>query len=119
MERYTFQVYVFYHHIYLINFNDLYSPVFYICGPGSSVGIVTDYGLEGPGSNDCLLCSMDSVRKLEFTRRFVHISLVPVKIFFFGAKFGTGANDLPSAVLTVIEPRRKCYCFVLSQTFSK
>ena len=22
-----------------------------ICGPGSSVGIVTDYGLDGPGSN--------------------------------------------------------------------
>ena len=21
------------------------------CGPGSSVGIVTDYGLDGPGSN--------------------------------------------------------------------
>ena len=32
----------------------------YICGPGSSVGIVTDYGLEGPGSNpggDEILCS--------------------------------------------------------------
>jgi hypothetical protein len=24
---------------------------FYINGPGSSVGIVTDYALEGPGSN--------------------------------------------------------------------
>ena len=23
----------------------------YICGPGSSVGIVTDYGLDSPGSN--------------------------------------------------------------------
>jgi len=22
-----------------------------ICGPGSSVGIATDYGLDGPGSN--------------------------------------------------------------------
>jgi len=22
-----------------------------VCGPGSSVGIVTDYGLDGPGSN--------------------------------------------------------------------
>ena len=22
-----------------------------VCGPGGSVGIVTDYGLEGPGSN--------------------------------------------------------------------
>ena len=23
----------------------------YVCGPGRSVGIATDYGLEGPGSN--------------------------------------------------------------------
>ena len=27
------------------------SYTFNNCGPGSSVGIVTDYGLEGPGSN--------------------------------------------------------------------
>jgi len=25
--------------------------VYMICGPGSSVGIATDYGLNGPGSN--------------------------------------------------------------------
>ena len=25
--------------------------IIYICGPGSSVGIATDYGLDGPGSN--------------------------------------------------------------------
>ena len=24
-----------------------------MCGLGSSVGIVTDYGLDGPGSNPC------------------------------------------------------------------
>jgi len=24
---------------------------YYSCGPGSSVGIATDYGLDGPGSN--------------------------------------------------------------------
>jgi len=42
VERYTFQVYVMYHYIYLINFNDLYSPLFYICGPGSSFGIATE-----------------------------------------------------------------------------
>jgi len=24
---------------------------YYYCGPGSSVGIATDYGLDGPGSN--------------------------------------------------------------------
>ena len=23
----------------------------YVCGPGNSVGIATDYGLDGPGSN--------------------------------------------------------------------
>jgi len=23
------------------------------CGPGSSVSIVTDYGVDGPGSNPC------------------------------------------------------------------
>jgi len=27
------------------------SPLTAICGPGSSVGIATDYGLDGPGSN--------------------------------------------------------------------
>ena len=29
----------------------LYYPFIYFDGPGSSVGIVTDYGLDGPGSN--------------------------------------------------------------------
>jgi len=24
---------------------------YYYCGPGGSVGIATDYGLDGPGSN--------------------------------------------------------------------
>ena len=24
---------------------------YFVCGPGSSVGIATDYGLDGPGSN--------------------------------------------------------------------
>ena len=28
-----------------------YCVTLHICGPGSSVGIVTDYGLDGPGSN--------------------------------------------------------------------
>ena len=27
------------------------SEVSLLCGPGSSVGIATDYGLDGPGSN--------------------------------------------------------------------
>jgi len=30
-----------------MNSNDYYNK----CGPGSSVGIATDYGLDGPGSN--------------------------------------------------------------------
>ena len=31
---------------------DISSPLlFYDCGPGSSVGIATDYGMDGPGSN--------------------------------------------------------------------
>ena len=25
--------------------------IYFCCGPGRSVGIVTDYGLDGPGSN--------------------------------------------------------------------
>jgi len=28
-----------------------YITTFTVYGPGSSVGIVTDYGLDGPGSN--------------------------------------------------------------------
>jgi len=30
---------------------ELYSLYWEVCGPGSSVGIVTDYGMDGPGSN--------------------------------------------------------------------
>jgi hypothetical protein len=32
-----------------VKFNSTYN--YQYCGPGSSVGIVTDYGLDGPGSN--------------------------------------------------------------------
>ena len=32
----------------MLNYCSLY---IYLCGPGSSVGIATDYGLDGPGSN--------------------------------------------------------------------
>ena len=28
-----------------------YDKYIFACGPGSSVGIATDYGLDGPGSN--------------------------------------------------------------------
>jgi hypothetical protein len=34
---------------HLITQKNLYSVYKYIRGPGSSVGIVTDYGLDGPG----------------------------------------------------------------------
>jgi len=30
---------------------DLVTAIRCMCGPGSSVGIATDYGLDGPGSN--------------------------------------------------------------------
>ena len=29
----------------------LFASICYFLGPGSSVGIATDYGLDGPGSN--------------------------------------------------------------------
>jgi len=29
----------------------IYIYIYYMCGPANSVGIVTDYGLDGPGSN--------------------------------------------------------------------
>jgi len=35
--------------MFLVNW--IYPTLLLICGPGSSVGIATDYGLEGPGSN--------------------------------------------------------------------
>jgi len=28
-----------------------YDRYLFTCGPGSSVGVATDYGLDGPGSN--------------------------------------------------------------------
>ena len=40
-------IYIYtYIHIYIYTYINAY-----ICGPGRSVGIVTDYGLDGPGSN--------------------------------------------------------------------
>jgi hypothetical protein len=36
-------------HVVLIN--DFMACIITACGPGSSVGIATDYGLDGPGSN--------------------------------------------------------------------
>jgi hypothetical protein len=36
-------------HIYIYIY--IYAYILYMCGPGSSVGIATDYGLDGPGSN--------------------------------------------------------------------
>ena len=31
------------------SFSNLFDTVLYTCGPGSSIGIATDYGLDGPG----------------------------------------------------------------------
>ena len=36
---------------HFISLTYCYYYYFYYCGPGSSVGIATDYGLDGPGSN--------------------------------------------------------------------
>jgi len=35
----------------LENFRPNFVYVLFGCGPGSSVGVATDYGLDGPGSN--------------------------------------------------------------------
>jgi hypothetical protein len=40
MKLILFFLYYYYYYYY-----------YYYCGPGSSVGIATDYGLDGPGSN--------------------------------------------------------------------
>ena len=37
-------------HLYVI-LREFYICTLPSCGPGSSVGIATDYGLDGPGSN--------------------------------------------------------------------
>ena len=38
-------------YVYVSSIVCLYILVVCLCGPGSSVGIATDYGLDGPGSN--------------------------------------------------------------------
>ena len=47
---YIYSVYI-YIHIYIYVYNIRIYIYIYICGPGSSVGRATDYGLDGPGSN--------------------------------------------------------------------
>jgi len=48
----------------------------YVYGLSTFIAVIIING------NDCLLCSMHSVRKFEFTCRFVHKLLMPAKIFF-------------------------------------
>ena len=36
-----------------------------VCGPGSSVGIATDYGLDGPGSNEKVMLDNNAQDKME------------------------------------------------------
>ena len=36
---------------FTLSFVYIYSYLFCLCGSGSSIGIATDYGLDGPGSN--------------------------------------------------------------------
>ena len=38
-------------YIIIVNLSQFWLNKFVGCGPGSSVGIATDYGLKGPGSN--------------------------------------------------------------------
>ena len=33
-----------------------------ICGPGSSVGIANDYGMEGPGSYQCVSLAVEGIQ---------------------------------------------------------
>ena len=40
-----------YIYIYIYIYATIISLYIHVCGPGSSVGIATDYGLDGPGSN--------------------------------------------------------------------
>ena len=47
--------------IYAYSHVHLYTYIILLCGPGSSVGITTDYGLEVPGSN--LLDYIDFLRR--------------------------------------------------------
>ena len=44
---YIIYIYIVYRYIYIY----IYMYIYIYCGPGSSVGIATDYGLDGPGSN--------------------------------------------------------------------
>ena len=37
--------------IYTITYTYVHYIFIYLCGPAISVGIATDYGLDGPGSN--------------------------------------------------------------------
>ena len=40
-----------YEHLPFLNFVESVTSITTVCGPGSSVGIATDYGLDGPGLN--------------------------------------------------------------------
>jgi len=48
---YLYVIYIYYVYLYIMYIYIYYVEYMYVCGPGSSVGIATDYGLDGLGSN--------------------------------------------------------------------
>jgi len=46
-----FTIFSMYVYIYIYIYTHTHIYIYIYCGPGSSVGIATDYGLDGPGSN--------------------------------------------------------------------
>ena len=71
-----------------------------VCGSGRSVGIATDYGLDGPGSNP----GWDEI--LRPSRRALGPTQPPVKWvqgISRGVKCGRAAGHLPSSSAAVME----------------
>ena len=71
----------------------------HICGQGSSVGIATDYGLEGPGSNP----GGDEIFRP--SRPALGPTQPPVKWSFLGGKVRSGraADHSPPSSAAVME----------------
>jgi len=79
----------------------IYTRVYYFSGPGSSVGIATDYGLDGPGSNPV----GDEIFRL--SRPALGSTQSPVKSYrvFPGGKVrpGRAADHSPPSSAAVME----------------
>ena len=79
--------------------NMLIYIIYIICGPGSSVGIATNYGLDGPGSNP----GGDEIFRP--SRPALGPTQPPVKWVFPGGKLGPGraADHSPPSSASVME----------------